>query len=67
MEIYNDILNAIKVELTYGEEQPTMVQSVSNLVYDKLFRFLDELESEKMIMQNPLRITENPTSKKRKK
>jgi hypothetical protein len=67
MEIYNDILNAIKVELTYGEEQPTMVQSLSNLVYDKLFRFLDELESEKMIMQNPLRITENPTSKKRKK
>jgi hypothetical protein len=67
MEIYNDILNAIKVELTYGEEQPTMVQSLSNLVYDKLFRFLDELESNKMIMQNPLRITENPTSKKRKK
>ncbi len=67
MEIYNDILNAIKVELTYGEEQPTMVQSLSNLVYDKLFRFLDELESKKMIMQYPLRITENPTSKKRKK
>jgi predicted transcriptional regulator len=67
MEIYNDNLNAIKVELTYGEEQPTRVQSVSNLVYDKLFRFLDELESKKMIIQNPLRITENPTSKKRKK
>jgi hypothetical protein len=67
MEIYNDILNAIKVELTYGEEQPTMVQSLSNLVYDKLVGFLDELESKKMIMQNPLRITENPTSKKRKK
>jgi predicted transcriptional regulator len=58
MEIYNDILGAIKVELTNGEAKPTRVQSLSNLAYDKLVRYLDELESKKMIMQNPLRITE---------
>ncbi len=59
MEIYNDILSAIKVELTSGEAKPTKVQSLSYLAYDKLVRYLDELESKKMIVQNPLRITEN--------
>ena len=58
MEIYNDILNAIKVELTNGEAKPTRVQTLSNLAYDKLIRHLDELQSKKMIVQNPLRITE---------
>ena len=58
MEIYNDILSAIKVELTNGEAKPTRVQSHSNLAYDKLVRYLDELEDKKMIAQNPLRITE---------
>jgi predicted transcriptional regulator len=59
MELYNDILSAIKVELTTGDAKPTRVQSLSNLSYDKLVRYLDELESKKMIVQNPLRITEN--------
>jgi predicted transcriptional regulator len=58
MEIYNDILTAIKMELRNGEAKPTRVQSLSNLAYDKLVRHLGELESKKMIMQNPLRITE---------
>jgi predicted transcriptional regulator len=58
MEIYNDILSAIKAELTYGEAKPTRVQSLSNLAYDKLAKYLDELESKKMVVQNPLRITE---------
>lgn len=58
MEIYNDILNAIKEELTNGEARPTRVQSLSNLAYDKLVRYLDELESKKLIVQNPLRIAE---------
>jgi predicted transcriptional regulator len=58
MEIYNDILSAIKTELTNGDAKPTRVQSLSNLAYDKLARYLDELESKKMIMQNPLQITE---------
>lgn len=59
MEIYNYILSAIELELTNGEAKPTGVQSLSYLAYDKLVRYLDELESKKMIVQNPLRITEN--------
>lgn len=58
MEIYNDILRAIKAELTSGEAKPTRVQSLSNLAYDKLVRYLLELESKKMVVQNPLRLTE---------
>jgi predicted transcriptional regulator len=58
MEIYNDILSAINLELTNGEAKPTRVQTLSNLAYDKLVRYLNELEAKKMIMQNPLQITE---------
>ena len=58
MEIYNDILSAIKVELTNGEAKPTRVQSLSNLAYDKFAKYLNELESKRMIVQNPLHITE---------
>lgn len=58
MEIYNDILSAIKLELTNGEAKPTRVQALSNLAYDKLVRYLHELESKEMIMQEPLTITE---------
>lgn len=58
MEIYNDILSAINLELTDGDAKPTRVQSHSNLAYDKLVRYLNELENMKMIMQNPLGITE---------
>ena len=58
MEIYNDILSAIKVELTNGEAKSTRVQSLSNIAYDKLVRYIDELESKKMIMQDRLRINE---------
>jgi predicted transcriptional regulator len=58
MEIYNDILSAIKLELTNGEAKPTRVQTLSNLAYDKLVRYLKELEGRQMIMQNPLGITD---------
>ena len=58
MEIYNDILSAINVELTNGEAKPIRVQTLSNLAYDKLVRYLNELEGKKMIMQDPLQITE---------
>ena len=58
MEIYNDVLNAIKLELISGEARPTRVQSLSNLAYDKLTRYLSELEDRQMITQNPLGITE---------
>ena len=58
MEIYNDVLTAIKAELRNGEAKPTRVQSMSNLAYDKLARYLNELEGKKMIAQNPLQVTE---------
>ena len=58
MEIYNDILSAIERELTNGEAKPTRIQPLSNLAYDKLVRYLSELESKEMIVQNPLNITE---------
>jgi predicted transcriptional regulator len=58
MEIYNDILSAIAQELTNGEAKPTRIQTLSNLAYDKLVRYLNELEGRKMIIQNPIGITE---------
>ena len=58
MEIYNDILSAINLELTNGEARPTRVQILSNLAYDKLVRYLNELENKKMIIRDPLVITE---------
>ena len=60
MQIYNDILSAINLELvnTNSEAKPTRIQSLSNLAYDKLVRYLNELERKEMILQIPLRITE---------
>ena len=61
MELYHDILKAILEELVEndkdGEVKPTRVQLRSNLAYDKLVRYLDELENNKMIIQDPLQIT----------
>lgn len=52
MEIYNDILSAIfNLELINGEAKPTRVQTLSNLAYDKLVRYLNEFEGKKMITQ----------------
>ena len=61
MELYNDILKAIMNEITNDDSsvaKPTRVQLRCNLAYDKLARYLDELENKKMILQNPLLITE---------
>jgi predicted transcriptional regulator len=61
MELYNDILRAIVDEITNDDDnvaKPTRVQLRSNLAYDKLVRYLDELENKKMILQSPLLITE---------
>jgi predicted transcriptional regulator len=61
MELYNDILKAIVDEITNDDDRvakPTRVQLRSNLAYDKLARYLDELENKKMILQSPLLITE---------
>ena len=48
-------------EITNDDDRvakPTRVQLRSNLAYDKLARYLDELENMKMILQSPLLITE---------
>ena len=60
LELYNDILNAIVREINEGDSvaKPTKVQLHSNLSYDKLARYLDELETKKMILKTPLLITE---------
>lgn len=61
MELYNDILKAIMAEITNDDDsvaKPTRVQLRSNLAYDKLARYLNELENMKMILQSPLLVTE---------
>ena len=59
--MYNDILKAIGDEIVNDDNSvvlPTRVQLRCNLAYDKLTRYLDELENRKMILQSPLLITE---------
>jgi predicted transcriptional regulator len=62
LELYNDILKAIGDEIANDDSAavaiPTRVQLRCNLAYDKLTRYLDELENRKMILQSPLLITE---------
>jgi predicted transcriptional regulator len=58
MEIYSDILSALKQELSYGEARPTRIQSKSNLAYDRLTRYLSELENQEMITSDPLTLTQ---------
>jgi predicted transcriptional regulator len=61
MALYHDILKAIMNEIANYDDnvaKPTRVQLRSNLAYDKFVRYLDELESKKMILKTPLLITE---------
>ena len=63
MELYYDILKAISEELVENDEdderkvKPTRIQLRSNLAYDKLVKYLNELENNKMIIKDPLGIT----------
>ena len=64
MELYHDILKGILDELVDNDSgdgnskvKPTRVQLRSNLAYDKLAKYLNELENNKMIIKNPLQIT----------
>lgn len=64
MELYHDILKSILDELVdnesgdgNGKVKPTRVQLRSNLAYDKLAKYLNELENKKMIIKDPLQIT----------
>jgi predicted transcriptional regulator len=58
MEIYYSILRAINLERKSGEALPTRVQIHSNLAYDKLERYLAELEGRNMIIVRPLSVTD---------
>jgi len=50
LQIYHDILSAIQEEaMNEGGAKPTRIQHLSNMSYDKLSRYLDELEAKKMI------------------
>ena len=58
LEIYFDILDAIQNEAVYGQVKPTRLQYGSNMSYDKLTRYLDELKVKNMINDQQLSITE---------
>lgn len=57
LKLYYDILHSIQEETTSGEAKPTRVQFLSNTSYDKLMRYLSELEKKKMISKKPLSLT----------
>lgn len=58
LEIYFDILEAIRNEALNGEVKPTRLQYGSNLSYDKLARYIGELKVKNMINDPALSITE---------
>ena len=50
LEIYSDILNSIMEESKNAEiVRPTRIQFLSNLSYDSLTRYLNELKEKKLI------------------
>lgn len=50
LQIYYDILYAIQQEaMNEGGVKPTRIQHLSNMSYDKLANYLDELEVKQMI------------------
>lgn len=52
LQIYYDILSAIQEEATTEEgARPTRIQHLSNMSYDKMMRYLNELETKKMILK----------------
>ncbi|MEO9308897.1 MAG: winged helix-turn-helix domain-containing protein [Nitrososphaera sp.] len=55
--LYGDILSAIQDEASNGKVKLTRVQFRSNTSYDKLIRYLNELEKKNLIEKNPLKIT----------
>ena len=57
LEIYYSILNSIQSEATYGKVKPTRIQFLSNMSYDKISKYFDELESNEMISKQPLVLT----------
>lgn len=50
LQIYYDIVYAIQQEaMNEGGARPTRIQHLSNMSYDKLMRYLDELEGKGML------------------
>ena len=58
MEIFNDILNGINDETLGGDAKPTRIAHHANMSYDKLTRYLEELERKQMITNPPPNLTE---------
>lgn len=58
LEIYFSILKSIREENYDGDAKPTRVQFMSNLSYDNLIRYLNDLEGKGMVSKEPLKITE---------
>lgn len=52
VDIYYEILSIIQEETNNsGGAKPTRIHHLCNLSYDKLVRYLDELESKKLIVR----------------
>lgn len=53
LQIYREILSAIQVELmNEGNARPTRVQHLSNMSYDRLKKYVLELEKSRLIRIN---------------
>lgn len=58
LEIYSDILRVIEEGRNGKEIRPTKIQLTVKTSYDKLVKYLDELEENKLIYKKPFSITE---------
>ena len=58
LELYYDILQAIKQEATSGKVKPTRVQHLCNMSYDKMSNYINELKNKDMIDTSELSITD---------
>ncbi|MBI1829694.1 MAG: transcriptional regulator [Thaumarchaeota archaeon] len=58
LEIYYAIMTSIQSEARYGKIRPTRIQFLSNMSYDKINKYFDELENSKMIRKKPLVLTD---------
>jgi predicted transcriptional regulator len=59
LEIYFDILNSIKQESkSVNIVRPTRIQFLSNLSYDNLSKYLDDLKEKKLIRSKEILLTE---------
>lgn len=63
LQIYHDICEAIKIEMEdNGTTSNTRIQSKCNTSYDKLLRYLDEMEQRGIIQKGkPIVLTDKGT------